>query len=356
MDFNGLKEAIMTMDCHEEERAIQKNIQRELPLTIRIDHEDVALYASNKTVGLGMIVQQAKGRSTMALWGDHGTTVHHFHYEEPVHEGIVHQHQNVEIGYVVNGKAYQRFGNQDVVFEEGDCWIVDRNCYHQDNYYSNELFTVFIDISGERFLSLLEAMPAEHKGFSLLANHLRYGGQERNFFHFKNEGEKEGLESVLLQIVQEIQGKQLGYESIVSGLLLRGLGELLDHYRCILNKQEVRGLSDLVFKDIRQYMKAHYQRVSIEALCRVFHYHPDFYNRIIKEYTQMTYSEYLQTIRMEQALIQLRETNNAVEDIVHHVGYSSVSSFYKRFKELYHTTPNRYREQIRKTDKGEDDD
>ncbi len=42
-------------------------------------------------------------------------------------EGLMHIHGNIEIGYVVEGSAYQKYFGKEYHFKQGDFWIVDRN-------------------------------------------------------------------------------------------------------------------------------------------------------------------------------------------------------------------------------------
>ena len=57
----------------------------------------------------------------------------------------------------------------------------------------------------------------------------------------------------------------------------------------------------------------------------------------------MTYSEYVQSIRLDNAEKLLLTTRNAVDEVAHMVGYQNKGYFYKIFIEKYKMTPAKYR-------------
>ena len=74
-----------------------------------------------------------------------------------------------------------------------------------------------------------------------------------------------------------------------------------------------------------------------------FHFQKDYFNRLIKKNTGMTYSEYLQNIRLSEAQKLLLHTEMSISDIAEHVGYHNKGYFYKIFTQKYGMTPAEYR-------------
>ena len=60
----------------------------------------------------------------------------------------------------------------------------------------------------------------------------------------------------------------------------------------------------------------------------------------------MTYSEYLQSIRLEQAKRMLIETDLTISEIAEQTGYHNKGYFYRIFTEKYNMTPGEYRKFI----------
>ncbi|MEG7531482.1 MAG: helix-turn-helix transcriptional regulator [Hungatella sp.] len=99
----------------------------------------------------------------------------------------------------------------------------------------------------------------------------------------------------------------------------------------------------VVFEEVTAYIRQHYAKITIRDLATTFHFQEDYFNRLIKLRTGLTYSEYVQHIRLSQAEFLLKTTNQSIEQIADRVGYHNKGYFYKIFKEKYHMTPSRYR-------------
>ena len=74
-----------------------------------------------------------------------------------------------------------------------------------------------------------------------------------------------------------------------------------------------------------------------------FHFYEDYFNRLLKVQTGMTYIEYLQMLRLERAEMLLTETNNTIEQIAEEAGYHNKGYFYRIFIERNNCTPAQYR-------------
>lgn len=75
----------------------------------------------------------------------------------------------------------------------------------------------------------------------------------------------------------------------------------------------------------------------------VFHFQEDYFNRLIKNKTGLTYSAYVQKNRLEHAERLLHRTEKNIEEIAETVGYHNKGYFYKIFQEKYKMTPSQYR-------------
>lgn len=66
--------------------------------------------------------------------------------------------------------------------------------------------------------------------------------------------------------------------------------------------------------------------------------------RKIKETLNMTPTEYIRYIRLEQAEKLLKTTNKTVQEIMYDCGFNSKTYFYREFAKKYHVTPKEYRD------------
>ncbi|MCI6005661.1 MAG: response regulator [Blautia sp.] len=103
------------------------------------------------------------------------------------------------------------------------------------------------------------------------------------------------------------------------------------------------GSSDVVQK-IVTYIKMHYKEdLSLQNLAERAHFSTSYLSSRIKQRTGMTYSEYLMSLRMEEAVRLLLYTDRKVVDIVKDCGFNDSSYFNRIFRKRYNLSPEKYR-------------
>jgi len=75
---------------------------------------------------------------------------------------------------------------------------------------------------------------------------------------------------------------------------------------------------------------------------------PQYLSKFIRQNFGMTFSRYLNQVRLEHALEELKETDHSVTTIAFNNGFASTTAFNKVFREFYNTTPSAYRQNIMK--------
>ncbi len=94
------------------------------------------------------------------------------------------------------------------------------------------------------------------------------------------------------------------------------------------------------------YLRQHFQTdVTNEALAEVFHFHPNYIVRCMKEVYHCTPMEYLHEYRLEQAKLLLIKTEWPISHIAEHVGFHYAPYFSRCFKQYTGMPPLRFRKQ-----------
>lgn len=93
------------------------------------------------------------------------------------------------------------------------------------------------------------------------------------------------------------------------------------------------------------YIEEHYRdaALSLTSLSEQFNLSEGYISSIIKRCTNMSYSAYLEKLRMQKAGELLCSTNMNVGDISIQLGYDNQNTFFKAFKRYYKTSPGAYR-------------
>lgn len=84
--------------------------------------------------------------------------------------------------------------------------------------------------------------------------------------------------------------------------------------------------------------------LNVEALARSVHLSRAHFIRSFKEAFGETPHSYLQRRRLERAMSLLRETDRSVTDICFAVGFSSLGTFSRTFRDIVGVSPSAYRE------------
>lgn len=271
------------------------------------------------------------------------------YFNEDKMEGPVHRHDMIEIGYVVYGCSKQTFSNKEYLFKKGDFWITDCNCYHSDSVFLGDLFTVYVSVPRKlfdhSFFKSVDDSEIQHFIYTTLLEQKKM----KQFLHFTPRKKDDKAARLFQEIVEEIDTMEIGYQDISRGLISRLLSKLTLEYDAFLTNQQKNKMNQLLFREIELYIQTHYQTVTIQQLVKKFHYNEDFYNRLIKENTGLTYSSYLQQIKLTKAEILLTTTKYSIEEISQQVGYQNRSYFYRVFTRKYGVTPAQYRKNNSRT-------
>lgn len=98
------------------------------------------------------------------------------------------------------------------------------------------------------------------------------------------------------------------------------------------------------------YLNMHFREdPSLLQMAEILHYNPNHFSAAFHKAVGLTYSEYLNNLKISYAKELLLSTNLKVGDICYESGFSSASHFLKIFKEHVGISPLRFRNLSRKT-------
>ena len=208
-------------------------------------------------------------------------------------QGDFHKHQYIEIFYVLRGTFEQILLGEHRAFSEGEIVITDQNC------------------------------------------------------ELKPEKGNAQLEHLFEQLLQEEYAGNIGYREIQKFYLLRILHTLCLDYALQLHGLDKDSKEKVLLYELERFISTHLEDISAKALEAHFHYHRNYYNLLLKKYRDKNLKTYIQEMRIRQAAIRLRESNDSIHRIAESVGYENNSFFYELFKRQYGISPKDYREKYR---------
>lgn len=256
----------------------------------------------------------------------------------------LHTHDYIELAYIVEGKFHQKISGKNIIFETGEFCLIDKNCLHQD-YLVNEPTTIlFLGIANDMFAEIIDENITTQKIISFLQSALLKQKDLQQYIRFKPKtSNSEYIEQCLFTILSELCRNDSGSRYICKGLLIRIFRLLSTEYEFSLSRDQQKTMNWMVFEEISDYINNHYASITIQDLVNTFHFQEDYFNRLIKNKTGFTYSEYVQNIRLSRARHLLLSTQKTIDDIANEVGYNNKGYFYKIFQKKYGMTPRQFR-------------
>jgi len=118
--------------------------------------------------------------------------------------------------------------------------------------------------------------------------------------------------------------------------------EILRQYRSQSFSPKAKSQWKIV--DILDFLEANYLTVTLQSTADHFGFHPNYLSAFIKKETGHTFKELVILQKMCQACFYLTNTDFPIYEIAQKVGYDNLGFFYRKFTELYHMTPQEFRE------------
>lgn len=85
------------------------------------------------------------------------------------------------------------------------------------------------------------------------------------------------------------------------------------------------------------------KRFSLREVSESAGYSPDYFGRLFKKTTGHAFSDYIVSVRMNQARTYLKNSNSSIESIAGQLGYEDTGFFCRQFKRRMGCSPGQYR-------------
>lgn len=245
----------------------------------------------------------------------------------------IHSHFYYELFYAIKDFSVI-ISNHDVQIKKGALIIVSPNIYHSARFVQDALWWAFP----------FHIKPANTKKVTSLYEDLiqTFSGSEYVMFDANDRI------SAIVETMKDYQSSQSPERNHLLAAkfyeLIFTLKELKDS--AAIPEDPMPALRDTPEFDIDSYIGRNYRDpdLSLEKLANKINLSTRQLNRIVKKKTSMTFRQYLITIRMQNAIHLLTESQLKVKDISEFIGYSSVHGFYAAFRKKFGCTPEEYRQ------------
>lgn len=252
-----------------------------------------------------------------------------------------HKHNYIEVIYMCSGSTQHVISGEDVQLYQGELLFLNQ-AVTQEIYPAGESdIAVNFIILPEFFDLVLKMMGQEQNQLrDFIVDCLRGENSSSGYLYFK-VADILPIQNLVENLIWTIVNKQSNMRSInqtTMGLLIL---QLMNH----MDKLETGGNSDeqkLIIK-VLSYIEEHYRDGELQALANHLYYDLYWLSKEIKKRTGRTYTELLQTKRLNQAAYLLNTTTLPIADVSIAIGYDNIAYFHRIFRKRFGVTPRTYR-------------
>lgn len=252
-----------------------------------------------------------------------------------------HTHNYVEMIYMVSGKTVHTVNQDKVVLKKGELLFLNQHAVQEIEAAGKDDIAVNFIILPEFFSQVLVMMGEEESPIhDFIIGCLKSKDTSVGYLHFKVADIlpiQNLVENLIWTILNEEETRRNVTQCTMGVLFLQLL-----NYADRITAGDSHPEEDLMFRVLR-YIEDHYKDGELSELAGQLHYDLFWLSRMIKKTTGKTYTELIQSRRLNQASFLLLNTDMPVADIGYAVGYDNLSYFHRIFKGRFGDSPKQYR-------------
>lgn len=249
----------------------------------------------------------------------------------------LHQHEEVQLSYIVSGKGTFIVGDTIKNYETNDILIFGSNVPHVlksdvESNVSSHMISVFFTLNsfGEEFFNLPEFKKA--KSFiskAELGLKLKDIDLKEKFVNIIKESKLRRF-MLFLEILDKMM--QSDFETVASFSTKK-----------IYTDNEGKRMSAIFDLALNNYHKD----ISLDEVAEVATMTPNAFCRYFKQRTNKTFIQFLTEIRIEKSCKLLSKNNEfSIAEIAYQCGFKNISNYNRKFKSTKNSTPTDYRKRM----------
>ncbi|CCQ96797.1 Transcriptional regulator, AraC family [[Clostridium] ultunense Esp] len=251
-----------------------------------------------------------------------------------VEEFQMHWHKEIEILFILEGSINVRVGEESYFLRENDLILINCNELHSTRRLKDNNALLAIQIDPEFYNSCypqFNKLVFDCKSFIF--------GEEQERFDI--------IRYYIAKIVWELNKRNKGYQFVIGNYLYLLAKHLLTNFDYVIIEDEAEELRDediVRLQRIIEYVNKNIDRkITLKEIAEREHVNYYYLSHFIKGKMGISFQEYVNSVRLYNAVDMLKNTDKSIIDISHASGFSNVNSFNRIFKETYNCSPSEYR-------------
>ncbi|MGI6239487.1 MAG: helix-turn-helix domain-containing protein [Christensenellales bacterium] len=268
-------------------------------------------------------------------------------YHHELDEVMLHHHDFIEIAFVESGYGWHVLNGRPMLARPGDLFVINHGDvhYYLAEYESTLSIYNLIFRPGFFDLSLIGSRSFEDVVNHFLLRTFRDDGFEHSLACRFYDAERERVLALFRDMLREYEQHEPGFEELIRSWTIEILIYLFRKMRAgEMIVPERKTMRNYMFDAIFDYLRKNYaEPVTLDRLAMMAFLSPKYFSRVFKEQTGMTFTEYVQGLRVKRACELLEEGDLNLCQIAQSVGYADYKSFLRVFKKITGESPSDYR-------------
>lgn len=268
---------------------------------------------------------------------DENITLQHQVYD---HDVPIHMHDFIEIMFVYRGKCTVSIKGKRINLNRGELILINKGVPHCVAAISKKDIVINMFLKKDYLSpSFLNRLSQKNIISEFIIQSLVSFRNQNQYLIFK-PGEDSNAIEIMENIMCEFFDRDFCSSDIIDSYLVVLFSTLIRY-----NNNQSNNYKNVSLIDFLKYIEENYRDCSLVKMGQTFSFNSSYLSTYLKKRTGKSFKELLQIQRLNQAALLLCNSDLSIPEIAEEVGYSSLTFFYKKFKELYKVTPNKYREQ-----------
>jgi len=153
-------------------------------------------------------------------------------------------------------------------------------------------------------------------------------------------------ETLLLSMLCEFENKEDGYQLLFTAYIHELLYDLYKNHSVQLSVHNKNKAAKNLrrIEMIMDYVKSHYKNpITLDEISGSLSISPEYFCRLFKKYTNQTFLEYVNTVRLVHLHNDLIHSNDSITYLMEKNGITNYKVFIRMFRHAYGATPNKIR-------------
>ena len=241
-----------------------------------------------------------------------------------------HEHEFIEIEYVLAGCGTQTINGKEYPMKRGDIILLELGVQH--SYYSEselEIFNCIIDPTF--YYGLKHQIENDYLGYEKFDLPVYMSLSPKHF---------NKVESLLLAMEHESRDKDFYFEKMIEAYFST---LMLLIYRNAHDENIRNNNPEHMQIQFENYIDKNFTHLKLVDIATHFGYSTAHFSRLFKQVMGQNLSDYITSKKLNEAIRLLTETPFSVEVIGTQLGYKNRKQFHEMFNKHMKTTPNQYR-------------